>query len=62
QYRSPKINVQYHLLHRELETITREQRLQNGIPIPIALIETLSKYFGDNIVSSYLINSSSKQS
>ncbi|MEM9924315.1 MAG: Ldh family oxidoreductase [Cyanobacteria bacterium P01_D01_bin.50] len=46
----------------ELETITREQRLQNGIPIPIALIETLSKYFGDNIVSEYLINSSSKQS
>lgn len=39
----------------ELETITREQRLQKGIPIPLALIETLTAYFGENVVSEYLM-------
>ena len=37
----------------ELEIITREQRLKNGIPIPLSLIETLAEHFGNNIVSKY---------
>ncbi|MGB6300671.1 MAG: Ldh family oxidoreductase [Rivularia sp. (in: cyanobacteria)] len=44
----------------ELEEITHQQRLQNGIPVPKALIETLAEYFGDNLVSEYLVNSSSE--
>ncbi|MEO0935861.1 MAG: Ldh family oxidoreductase, partial [Cyanobacteria bacterium J06641_2] len=32
----------------ELEITTREQRLQNGIPIPLSLIETLAEYFGSD--------------
>ncbi|MGB3655787.1 MAG: Ldh family oxidoreductase, partial [Rivularia sp. (in: cyanobacteria)] len=39
----------------ELEVITSEQRLQNGIPVPIALIETLAEHFGNNVVSEYLM-------
>ncbi len=39
----------------EVEIINREQRLQNGIPVPMALIETLAEYFGDNLVSEYLM-------
>ncbi len=39
----------------ELEKITREQRLQNGIPIPLSLIETLAAHFGGNIISEYLM-------
>lgn len=42
----------------ELEIVTHQQRLKNGIPVPIALIETLLAHFGNNIVSEYLINSS----
>ena len=38
----------------ELEIITRKQRLENGIPIPMALIKTLSTHFGKNVVSEYL--------
>ncbi|MEO1186857.1 MAG: hypothetical protein AAFX46_20245, partial [Cyanobacteria bacterium J06636_27] len=45
----------------ELEITTREQRLQNGIPIPLSLIETLAEYFGSDIVSEYL-TCTSKQS
>ena len=30
----------------ELEAITREKRMQNGIPVPTNLITTLSEYFG----------------
>lgn len=44
----------------ELEMITREQRLKNGIPIPMALIETLIAHFGENVVDEFLIASSSK--
>ena len=38
----------------ELEIITREQRLKNGIPVPLSLIESLAEHFGNNIVSKYL--------
>ncbi|BAY86923.1 putative malate dehydrogenase [Calothrix parasitica NIES-267] len=38
----------------ELEIITREQRLKNGIPVPLSLVETLAEHFGNNIVSKYL--------
>jgi LDH2 family malate/lactate/ureidoglycolate dehydrogenase len=44
----------------ELEIITCEKRLQNGIFIPINLIETLAEHFGDNLVSEYLVNSPSE--
>lgn len=44
----------------EIEIINRKQRLQNGIPIPMALIETLIGHFGKNVVDKYLIASSSK--
>ncbi|MEM1392817.1 MAG: Ldh family oxidoreductase [Cyanobacteria bacterium P01_D01_bin.116] len=39
----------------ELEITTREQRLQNGIPIPLSLIETLTEHFGNNIISKHLM-------
>ena len=35
----------------ELEAITREQRLQEGIPVPLALIDDLAAYFGDDCIS-----------
>ena len=44
----------------ELEVITHQQRLQKGIPVPKALVETLAEHFGYNIVSKYLVNSPSK--
>lgn len=39
----------------ELEIITREQRLQTGIPIPLALTQTLAAHFGENFVSEHLM-------
>ena len=39
----------------ELEKITREQRLQNGIPIPLSLIETLGCEFCWYNISEYLM-------
>ncbi len=37
----------------ELEAITREQRLQEGIPVPTALIDDLAAYFGEDCVSKH---------
>ncbi|KST62776.1 Ldh family oxidoreductase [Mastigocoleus testarum] len=37
----------------ELEVITREERLQTGIPVPLVLVETLTTHFGQNIISEY---------
>jgi LDH2 family malate/lactate/ureidoglycolate dehydrogenase len=39
----------------ELEAITREQRLQEGIPVPTALIDNLAAYFGKDCVSKHFV-------
>ncbi|AFY58988.1 malate/lactate dehydrogenase [Rivularia sp. PCC 7116] len=53
---TPRLEVEEPIYYPgELEIITREERLQNGIPVPIALIETLASHFGSNIVSEYLM-------
>ncbi len=39
----------------ELEAITREQRLQEGIPVPTALIDDLTAYFGEDRVSKHSV-------
>lgn len=53
---TPKLEVEESIYYPgELEINTREQRLKNGIPVPLALIETLTEHFGNNIVSEYLM-------
>lgn len=52
---TPKLEVEESIYYPgELEINTREQRLKNGIPVPLALIETLTEHFGNNI-SEYLM-------
>lgn len=53
---TPRLEVEESIYYPgELEINTREQRLKNGIPVPLALIETLTEHFGNNIVSEYLM-------
>lgn len=53
---TPRLEVEESIYYPgELEINTREQRLINGIPVPLALIETLTEHFGNNIVSEYLM-------
>ncbi len=39
----------------ELDAITREQRLQEGIPVPTALIDELAAYFGEDYISKHFV-------
>jgi LDH2 family malate/lactate/ureidoglycolate dehydrogenase len=39
----------------ELEAITHEQRLQEGIPVPTALIDDLAAYFGEDCISKHFV-------
>jgi LDH2 family malate/lactate/ureidoglycolate dehydrogenase len=39
----------------ELEAITREQRLQEGIPVPTPLIDDLAAYFGEDCVCKHFV-------
>ena len=58
---TPRLEVEEPIYYPgKLEVITHQQRLKNGIPVPKALIETLAAHFVNNLVSEYLVNSSSE--
>lgn len=53
---TPRLNPDLPIYYPgELEAITRNQRLQAGIPVPTALIDDLAAYFGENCVSKHFV-------